>query len=131
MRDNTAAIRQARILHGIVLYGPPAAGKDTITRALAGADRRFVHFQRLKAGRGNSAGYRMTTRQHIAELRERHQLIWENERYESVYAIDRESLLHSLAGGVPIVHLGQPEAVTAVTMAVPNARWTVAELWCS
>jgi predicted PilT family ATPase len=35
---------------GILLYGPPAAGKDTITTALAALDARYAPFRRLKVG---------------------------------------------------------------------------------
>ncbi|MGH2941284.1 MAG: hypothetical protein ACRDLN_00705 [Solirubrobacteraceae bacterium] len=41
---------------GVALYGPPASGKDTITRALTELDARYVHYLRLKAGSGRSDG---------------------------------------------------------------------------
>jgi len=31
---------------------------------------------------------------------------------------------------VPVVHLGQPEAIDAVLAAAPNAHWLVVALWC-
>ncbi|MFD0564440.1 hypothetical protein ACFQ2M_22355 [Kitasatospora saccharophila] len=46
---------------GIILYGPPASGKDTITAALIEQDPRLAQFARLKIGGGRSQGYRMGT----------------------------------------------------------------------
>lgn len=40
----------------LLLYGPPAAGKDTVTAALPEIDARYVAFRRLKIGNGESAG---------------------------------------------------------------------------
>ena len=34
---------------GVILYGPPAAGKDTITGELLALDPRYRQFSRLKA----------------------------------------------------------------------------------
>jgi len=35
---------------GVLLYGPPAAGKDTVSAALIAVDARYVLFERLKVG---------------------------------------------------------------------------------
>jgi ATP-dependent 26S proteasome regulatory subunit len=35
---------------GVILYGPPGAGKDTITAELSRLRPEFTLFQRLKAG---------------------------------------------------------------------------------
>lgn len=45
----------------VMLYGPPAAGKDTVTEALIRLDRSYRLYQRLKVGAGRTDGYRMTT----------------------------------------------------------------------
>jgi guanylate kinase len=114
----------------VILYGPPVAGKDTITEALHRLDPRYSLFRRLKAGAGKTAGYRMTTSAALGELRKNGDLIWENGRYGAVYAVDRPALLDHLAAGRPVLHLGQVEAVDAVTKATPDAHWTVAYVWC-
>lgn len=115
---------------GVILYGPPAAGKDTITEALHRLDPRYSLFRRLKAGGGKTTGYRMTTNTALDELRENGELIWENRRYGAVYAVDRPALLGHLASGRPVLHLGQLEAIEAVTEATPGAHWTVVHVWC-
>jgi guanylate kinase len=38
--------------------------------------------------------------------------------------------VEALDVGIPVIHLGQPEAVDAVVAAFPEVRWTVVELWC-
>ncbi len=118
------------MMRGVILYGPPAAGKDTITEALHRLDPRYSLFARLKAGAGKTTGYRMTTSAALGELRENGALIWENSRYDAVYAVDRPALLNHLAAGYPVLHLGQVEAIDAVIKATPDATWTVVYVWC-
>lgn len=115
---------------GVILYGPPAAGKDTIDAALCDLDSEYRHFNRLKVGPGRTSGYRTTTPDELDALRADGEVIWENERYGATYAVDRRGLTAALQVCSPILHLGQPEAVRAVLDAVPEARWTVAALWC-
>ncbi|MEV4758943.1 kinase [Micromonospora sp. NPDC049559] len=115
---------------GLILYGPPAAGKDTITRRLHALNGRYELFPRLKAGPGRTAGYRMTTPDALNELRDRGEIVWENHRYGATYAVDRPELVARLARQIPVLHLGQVEAINAVIQATPEARWTVAFLWC-
>lgn len=117
-------------MKGVILYGPPAAGKDTITCELLRANSALQAFERLKVGEGRTTGYRIATAQQIAKLRERGEIVWENRRYGAVYVVDRPSLTHSLASGIPIVHLGQVEAIDAVVRAAPCAKWLVVYLWC-
>lgn len=44
--------------------------------------------------------------------------------------VDRPALLERLSDHIPVLHLGQPEAVDAVVQATPSARWLVVYLWC-
>lgn len=116
---------------GIVLYGPPAAGKDTVTAALAALDARYVPFTRLKIGSGKTAGYRMGTAEQLAELESRGDVIYRNERYGNIYVVDRSGLEQATSGaGVPVVHLGQMAGVQEVSARFP-ALWTRVLLWCS
>ncbi|WP_030906027.1 guanylate kinase [Streptomyces sp. NRRL F-5126] len=116
---------------GILLYGPPAAGKDTLTVALAELDSRYVLFSRLKIGSGKSAGYRMGTSDQLAELEGCGDLIYRNDRYGNTYVVDRPGLALAMGGGcVPILHLGQVAGVEAVATKYP-AAWSTVLLWCS
>lgn len=114
---------------GIILYGPPGSGKDTITGELLRLDNRYAHFARLKAGPGRTAGYRITTEEHLDELRRAGRIIWENHRYRATYAIDAPALDEALATSWPVLHLGQPEAVRRLAELRP-ATWLTVELWC-
>lgn len=116
----------------VVLYGPPAAGKDTVTRALTRIDDRYRLFPRLKYGPGRTSGYRMVTRAELGEVRDQPgELIWENTRYGAVYGIDRGQVTRMLAAGqVPVLHLGQPEGVRAVTGSLPDVTILVVALEC-
>lgn len=116
---------------GILLYGPPAAGKDTVTTALAALDARYVPFRRLKVGSGKSAGYRMGTAAQLADLEASGDVIYRNERYGNVYVVDRPGLDQALVGGtVAIVHLGQVAGMEQVATLSP-VRWVRVLLWCS
>jgi guanylate kinase len=117
-------------MRGVVLYGPPASGKDTVTEALTRVDPGYRLYHRLKAGPGRTSGYRMVDAARIDELRRSGDIVWENQRYESVYVIDRPSLRECLKDHVPVVHLGQREAVEAIQEAFPDAAWTTVYLHC-
>lgn len=115
---------------GVILYGPPAAGKDTVTRALADLSPTYQHYQRIKVGAGRRAGYRFVTGSALDQMRTDGHVIWENPAYGAVYAIDSPSIASALASGVPIVHVGQPGAVAALMSATPGATWVAVDLWC-
>src|SRR5262245_2006819 len=117
-------------LRGVLLYGPPAAGKDTVTSMLTATDRRIQLFPRLKSGGARSEGYRLVDDARIDSLAEAGQIAWENRRYGSRYAVDTPALVMAATDHVPVVHLGQVEAVEAVEAATPEVRWTVVQLWC-
>ncbi|MBM4574845.1 kinase [Rhodococcus hoagii] len=115
----------------VILYGPPGAGKDTVTAALARRNPAYRLAQRLKAGPGRTDGYRMTTLESIDSLTSAGHILWRNDRYSSTYATDRPHLDQMLDEDlIPVLHLGQPEAIDAVAAAAPDISWTVAELWC-
>jgi guanylate kinase len=116
---------------GVILYGPPAAGKDTVTRELHTLDVRYELFPRLKVGGGRTVGYRMATEALLDSLRARREIVWENYRYDAVYLVDRPELVRRLNGEIPVLHLGQLEAIDAVVRATPDARWLIVYLWCS
>lgn len=118
-------------MKGIILYGPPASGKDTITTALSTADPQCRLFRRLKAGGGKSSTYRIVSNDHLEELESRSEIIWRNDRYRATYAVDTPGLRKALREGIPVLHLGQLNAIPAVKSAIPEALWLVVELWCA
>lgn len=116
---------------GVILYGPPAAGKDTVTQALTAKWSVYQHFQRLKAGRGRTDGYRMTDAATLDQL-PTDDVLWMNSRYGSRYVVDRPHLRAMLAAGlIPVVHLGQPEAVDALERRANDVGWRIVELTCA
>lgn len=118
-------------MQAIILYGPPAAGKDTITKALTQLDKNYQLYPRLKVGTGRTVGYRMTTLSRIDALRSADCVIWETCRYDALYVIDRVFLTDMLETCIPILHVGQTGAVKAVTVALPpDAHRITVWLWC-
>lgn len=116
---------------GILLYGPPASGKDTVTAALTDLNALYTAFTRLKVGTGKTQGYRMGTPEELADLEERGDVLYSNARYGNVYVVDRPGLALTMEGGrFPILHLGQVAGVEAVANGYP-AAWSRVLLWCS
>lgn len=114
---------------GVILYGPPASGKDTVTIALTELDPTYAQFARLKVGSGKAAGYRMGTAQQLRGLEAAGDVIYANSRYGNAYAIDRPGVDEAFAAGVPVVHLGQVDGIRALVDGYP-ADWSVVLLWC-
>lgn len=114
---------------GVILYGPPASGKDTITGELAELDERFTLVPKLKAGTGRSTGYRMVTAAELETLRGMGRLVVETSRYGNVYAVDRHDIeAMTKAGRVPVVHMGNVADLQRLRLSVP-LEWTCVLLW--
>lgn len=115
---------------GVILYGPPASGKDTITHELTRLDPRYTPYRRMKIGTGNTDGYRLARPAERDQLDTDGQVLYQNERYGNIYVVDRPHLSAMLnAGDIPVIHLGQLAGVRAVTTF--PARWVTVLLWCS
>ncbi|EST26950.1 hypothetical protein [Streptomyces roseochromogenus] len=116
---------------GVLLYGPPASGKDTITTELCKLNAGYSAFERLKIGSGRTHGYRMGTVNQLAELEARGDVIYRNDRYGNIYLVDRPGLAQAMQDGrIPILHLGQVAGLEAMVEKFP-ASWTSVLLWCS
>lgn len=113
----------------MILYGPPASGKDTVTAALSDLNSRYAQFARLKVGTGKTAGYRMGTAEHLRELEAAGDVVYANARYGNTYVIDRPGVDAAFDAGVPVVHLGQVDGIRALVDGYP-ADWSVVLLWC-
>lgn len=117
---------------GIILFGPPASGKDTVTARLVAINERYEHFRRLKSGGERKAGYRAVSADELDALSARGDIVYSNRRYDARYAVDRpgiESLTRRHK--VPIVHIGQVEGIHAVLEGCSEIDWLVVGLWCS
>ncbi|WP_202638438.1 hypothetical protein [Bailinhaonella thermotolerans] len=101
-----------------------------MTKALNNLDDNYALFRRLKVGSGRMSEYRPLSEAGLSDLRASNEVIWENHRYGNAYVVDRPSLVRSLSEQIPILHLGQVEAIRHVKDAVPHARWLVVYLSC-
>ncbi|GAA2474640.1 hypothetical protein GCM10023100_53130 [Actinocorallia cavernae] len=114
---------------GVILYGPPGSGKDTITAELSALRPEFALFQRLKAGPGRTTGYRLTTAEHIEELSQAGEILYRNSRYDADYAVDRGEVSGLVGSGrVPVLHMGQ--VVGAQSVVAFPINWVRVLLWC-
>lgn len=118
-------------MSGLILYGPPASGKDTVTAALHELSSSYSQFAMLKSGPGRRTGYRHVQDPEMERIRASRDVVWEQRRYNAIYVIDRPGLAAMINQQlVPVVHLGQVPAVDAVTNAFPTQCWTLVYLWC-
>ncbi|MFD8621429.1 guanylate kinase [Streptomyces sp. NPDC059513] len=115
---------------GVILYGPPASGKDTVSAALTELNSKYAQFTRLKVGTGKATSYRMGTAEQLHELEAAGDVVYANVRYGNTYVIDRPGVDAAFATGVPVVHLGQVAGIRSLVDGYP-AGWSVVLLWCS
>lgn len=114
----------------VVLYGPPAAGKDTVTAALRSVDQRFELVTKLKQGTGRSAGYRFVTAAELGDLRAQDRIVVETRRYGNVYAVDELSLMEpQQRSRVPVTHIGNVTDMRTLLGRTASISWLRVLLW--
>ncbi|MFF9511971.1 guanylate kinase [Streptomyces sp. NPDC014724] len=117
-------------MSAVVLYGPPTAGKDTVTAALCSADSRFQSVTKLKHGTGRSAGYRFVTAEELDDLRHRGRIVVETPRYGNIYAVDHLSLTQPQEQGlVPVTHIGNVADMRTLLDRTRATSWLRVLLW--
>lgn len=99
---------------GIVLAGPPGAGKRTTVFALETLSRRYVRFPALTTARHSPLDVTPASAAHIAELRAWAQVFHEVTRDGAAHVHDRVRLDHIReAGGLPVVTVDAPASLDA------------------
>jgi guanylate kinase len=114
---------------GVILYGPPASGKSTVSAELMRRAADYAQFRRLKTGSGAMSGYREISRTDLDRLDSQGQILFRNDRYGNTYAIDRPALdQHRRDGRLPVVEIGQVAAIASLS--AECMRWLRVLLWC-
>lgn len=119
----------AEPLRGIVLFGPPASGKDVVTAAMHALDRRICHFRKLKVGTGRSQGYRIVSPSQVDDLLRRGLVVSRVRRYGNEYVVDQTEL-ESLQGSgcIPVIHTADLDELERLSQ---QAGWRSFCLWAS
>lgn len=114
---------------GVVLYGPPASGKNAVTTELTRLDSRFTLFERIRASSAPKPGYRNASVAEVETLAARGQIIYENTRYGNRYIVDGPEIARLTSAGLfPVLHLGQIDGIRAVMSR--SGQWLTVRLHC-
>lgn len=115
---------------GVILFGPPASGKDTIGAALLALGHDYELFQRLRVSSQPKVGYRPISDADADEFERKGLVIYSNERYGNRYVVDTPGLDQLIDKQcIPVVHIGQVEGVSAVSG--HRGLWLTVHLTCT
>ncbi|MEO3785896.1 guanylate kinase [Actinocorallia sp. B10E7] len=117
---------------GVILYGPPTSGKDTITDELTRRESRFLFLPKLKAGFSGpdpGRGHRLISFMMMEALERSGALAVVTNRHRDIYAVDRQGVEDAAASGrVPVIHMDDVADLTRLREAVP-ITWLTVLLW--
>lgn len=89
----------------LVLAGPPAVGKDTLTLKLEKLYSKFILFDKLKTGGGRRKTYRRISSEEFTRMSAAGSMVSEVRQHGSCYGVDREHLQALInADFVPVIH---------------------------
>jgi guanylate kinase len=114
----------------LLLYGPPASGKTSITRLLHELDSTVTLFPTYKIGNGSCEDYRFTTEAHYLSLKQAKQIVFANRRYNNKYFVDLPTLTKLQAADKKVVlHIGGVSKMSFLRLrkALPE-KWLFVEL---
>jgi len=94
----------------LLLSGPPASGKDTVSHELINRNNRFVLFKKHRAGGETNSGYIDISTAQFKEMEAQNKFIQSHLRYGRLYGVSRDGIEKTLAyGKIPIIHTGRIE----------------------
>ncbi|MGH3568096.1 MAG: hypothetical protein ACRDRH_19120 [Pseudonocardia sp.] len=119
-----------QMLEALILYGPPASGKDTISQLVSRLDPRYVLFRKIKSGAGSTGTYRVISEGRLATMRAAGRVQQESRRYGNTYVVDKDQLDYfASAGRRPMLHMGDLPGVVQLKSYGRPARWQTVLLW--
>ncbi len=105
------------LYEAILLSGPPASGKDSLTEALHGIDPKFVHFRKHRAGSGGQPGaaYIDISVSQFERMAQQNRFAQWHDRYGRYYGVAVEELDRTLSTAkIPIIHVGKYQNLLAL-----------------
>lgn len=130
MRASTSLDRDPKPAYrGVVLAGPPASGKRTVTFALTSLRRSYASFPALTVAHRARVAAEQTTRRHLDELRAWAQLFHEFTSDGIRFAYERERLNNLREQGrIPIACVDDGDVLQAFEREADD--WLQILLWC-
>ncbi|WP_232660556.1 hypothetical protein [Pseudonocardia sp. TRM90224] len=130
MRESTPADHNpTQTYRGILLAGPPASGKRTVTFALTSLRRSYAPFPALTVGSDTRVAAERTTQRHLDELKAWAQVFHEFTSDGARYVYDRERLNRIREQGrIPVACVDDIDVLRAFEREADD--WLQVLLWC-